>query len=88
MKFTCTQENLSRGLNIVSRLSEKATNLPILNNVLISARKDGIVLTTTNLEIGIKSTLRGKIDEEGVFTVPARLMSDFVNTLKKRKCKR
>jgi len=83
MKFTCTQDNLSQGLNIVSRLSEKSTNLPILNNVLIEARKEGIILTTTNLELGIKTKIRGKIEKEGIFTIPAKLVTDFVNSLKK-----
>ncbi len=83
MKLTCTQENFSRGLNIVARLSDKNTNLPILNNVLLQARKDGLLLVSTNLEIGIKTKVRGKIESEGDFTVQAKLLSEFVNTLKK-----
>lgn len=83
MKLTCTQENFSRGLNIVARLSDKNTNLPILNNVLLQARKDGLTLISTNLEIGIKTKVRGKIESEGDFTIQAKLLSDFVNTLKK-----
>jgi DNA polymerase-3 subunit beta len=83
MKLTCTQENFSRGLNIVARLSDKNSNLPILNNVLLQARKDGLLLISTNLEIGIKTKVRGKIESEGDFTIQAKLLSDFVNTLKK-----
>ena len=81
--MTCTQENLAKGLNIVSKLSDKVSNLPILSNVLLEARKDGLTLTATNLEIGIKTKVRGKIDEEGEFTVGARLITDFVNSLKR-----
>jgi DNA polymerase III subunit beta len=83
MKLTCTQENLSQGLNIVSHIGEKAPDLPILNNVLLRAKKDGLLLTSTNLEIGIKTLIRGKIDEEGDFTVQTKLLTDFVNSLKK-----
>jgi len=83
MRLTCTQENFSKGLNIVSRLSDKSINLPILNNVLVQAKKEGIILTVTNLEVGIRTKVRGKIEEEGDFTVQARLLTDFVNTLKK-----
>ncbi len=83
MKLTCTQENLSKGLNVVARLSEKTPNLPILSNVLLQATKDGLTLTATNLELGITTKIRGKIDTEGEFTVSARLIADFVNSLKK-----
>lgn len=69
----------------MSHVAQKNTNLPILNNVLISA-KDGIIkLIGTNLEIGITSTLRGKIEAEGSFTVDARIFSEYVNLLPNEK---
>src|SRR3989344_6129215 len=83
MKLTCTQENFSLGLNIVARLGDKNINLPILNNVLLQSQKDGLILVFTNLEVGIRTKIRGKIESEGEFTVNARLLADFVNTLKK-----
>ena len=81
MKFTCTQENLSQGLSVVSHIAAKNTTLPILNNVLLRAEKGVITLSTTNLEMGVYCTLRGKIDTEGTFTVGSKLLSDFVNLL-------
>ncbi|MFW0862700.1 MAG: DNA polymerase III subunit beta [Candidatus Komeilibacteria bacterium] len=81
MKFICTRENLNNGLSVVNHLASHNANLPILNNVLVDA-KDGIItLATTNLEIGIKVVVRGKIETEGSYTVPARLFSDFVSLL-------
>lgn len=81
MKFTCTQENLQRGLSIVNHLAGKNTTLPILNNVLIKAENGSLEFSTTNLEVGVKCIIRGKIEEEGAFTVQARLLSDYVNLL-------
>jgi DNA polymerase III subunit beta len=81
MKFTCTQENLQRGLSIVNHLAGKNTTLPILNNVLIKAENGSLELSTTNLEVGVKCLVRGKIESEGSFTVQARLLSDYVNLL-------
>ncbi len=83
MKLTCTQENLNQGLNIVSHIANKNNNLPILNNVLLKADKNGLTLTTTDLEIGIKAFVRGKVEEEGEFTVAAKLLNDFVGLLPK-----
>jgi DNA polymerase-3 subunit beta len=81
MKFSCTQENLNKGLSIVSHVASKNVTLPILNNVLIKAEGGIIKLSATNLEIGVNCSLRGKIEEEGSFTVQARLISDYINLL-------
>jgi len=81
MKFSCTQENLNRGLALVNHVANKNANLPILANVLIEADKSGLKLSTTNLEVGITSSIRGKTAEPGKITIPARLLSDYVNLL-------
>jgi len=81
MKFICTRENLNNGLSIVNHLASHNANLPILNNVLIVAKDGLITLATTNLEIGVKVVVRGKIETEGAYTIPARLFSDFVSLL-------
>ena len=81
MKFVCTQENLSRGLNLVSRVSSKNIALPILNNVLIEAVRGKIILRTTNLELGMSVLVRGNVEREGKFTVQSRVLSEFVSNL-------
>jgi DNA polymerase-3 subunit beta len=83
MKITCTQENLNKGLSLVSHIANKNSNLPILNNVLFKAVKDGLTLITTDLEIGIKVFVRSKIEEEGEFTVDAKLLNNFISLLPK-----
>lgn len=65
----------------MSHISSKQVNLPVLQNVHIKAEGGSIVLSTTNLEVAVRITLRGKIDKEGEFTVPAKLFSDFVSLL-------
>ncbi len=81
MKASCTQENLQRGLAIVSRASTKNVNLPILNNVYIEADASGIQLVTTNLELAISCSIRGKVDQQGSYTVPSKLFFDVVSLL-------
>lgn len=83
LKIICLQENLIKGLQAVSHLAGKNTNLPILNNVLICAKNGQITLTTTNLEIGISCKIRGKVEINGKCTVQARLLTDFINLLPK-----
>lgn len=81
MKFSALQENLKTGLGLVSHVAGKNINLPVLNNVLIEAREGKIRLTATNLEIGISSVVRGKIDADGVFTVDSKILTDYVGLL-------
>ncbi|MHB8830644.1 MAG: DNA polymerase III subunit beta [Patescibacteria group bacterium] len=81
MQFSCTQENLVQGLSVVSHVTGKNINLPVLGNVLIRAEKSGINFHATNLEISIVCTVRGKIDTEGEYSVPAKLLFDYVSLL-------
>lgn len=83
MKFTCTQENLHRGLQVVGHVASRNVTLPILNNVLLQASPGSIRLVATNLEIGISCTVRGKVETEGSFTVNAKLLADYVSLLPK-----
>ncbi|MBI4415191.1 MAG: DNA polymerase III subunit beta [Candidatus Kerfeldbacteria bacterium] len=85
MKCTVTQENLTQALSVVSRIASKSTNLPILSNVLFRARKSGITLLATNLEIGITHRVRGRVEGEGVFTLPAKIFSDYISLLEQEK---
>ncbi len=81
MKISCTQENLSRGLNIVSGITGKNSTLPILNNVLLKTEDGLIKISPTNLEIGVTCNVRGKVESKGEFTVDARVLADYINLL-------
>ncbi len=81
MKVTCLQENLARGLGIVGRAVALRSTLPITSNVLIAMDHGRIKLAATNLDIALSCWIGGQIEEEGAITVPARLLTDFVNSL-------
>ena len=81
MKVTLPRESLARGLGIVSRAVATRTTLPILSNILLETEGARIKLSATNLEIGINCWISARVDEDGATTVPARLLSDFVNSL-------
>lgn len=85
MKITSLQENLKQGLNFVSHVAGKNINLPILNNVLIKTQEGKILIISTDLEIGIVATVRGKVEEEGEFTVDAKVFSEYVSLLPNKK---
>ena len=81
MKLSLMQENLARGLSLVSRAVSSRSTLPVLGNVLLRTQDGGLRLTATNLEIGISAWVPGKIETDGALTVPARLITDVVGGL-------
>jgi DNA polymerase-3 subunit beta len=81
MKFSCLQENLAKGLAIVGRAVATRSTLPVLSNVLMATDEGRLKLSATNLEVGISCWIGAKVEEDGATTVPARLLSDFVNSL-------
>jgi DNA polymerase-3 subunit beta len=81
MKVTVLQENLARGLGIVSRAVSPRGTLPVLSNVLIASDEGRLRLSATNLEMGITCWIPARIDQEGSTTVPARTFSDLVSAL-------
>jgi DNA polymerase-3 subunit beta len=81
MKVTVLQENLARGLGIVSRAVSPRSTLPVLANVLIATDEGRLRLSATNLEMGITCWIGAKIEEEGSTTVPARTFADLVGTM-------
>ena len=81
MRVTCLQENLAKGLSIVSKAIANQTTLPVLSNVLLRTDSSQLKLSATNLEIGISYWVGAIVEEHGAITVPAKLLSGFVNSL-------
>lgn len=81
MKLSVTQENLNKALTAVSRVALSRSTLPILSNILLRTQNGRLIISATNLELAITQEVVGKVDKDGVITVPARLTSDFVASL-------
>lgn len=81
MKLTCTQENFKKAVYSTERVVGKQITLPILENILLETDQGMLKISATNLEIGVFLKIGAKIEAEGKITVPARLLSNFVNNL-------
>ena len=81
MKISCLQENLSRGLGVVGRAVATRATLPVTQNVLLTTENGMLKLSATNLEIALTTWIGAMVEEEGSVTVPARVLTDFVNSL-------
>ena len=81
MKFSCNQDTFSKYLNIVSRVVSSKPGLPILNNVQFESTKGKLIMTATDLEIGINTWIGADVQSEGKITVPAKQLTEFVNSI-------
>lgn len=81
MEIEVTQEKLSKALNNVSKIAVGKVTLPVLNNVLIRVDNKKVSLITTNLDMAIVDFLPVSDSKDGVITVPAKLLAEFVSNL-------
>ncbi|MBN2190114.1 MAG: DNA polymerase III subunit beta [Candidatus Aureabacteria bacterium] len=78
MKISCSKDALLNGLQSVQSIVSTKGALPILLNVLIETEDESVSLSTTDLEIGIKSRVEAKIKKKGGTTLPAKRLFGIV----------
>ena len=85
MKVQVQQDQLNTGLAIVGRAVSARSTLPVLHNVMIQAESSfddsNLILSATNLEIGVRAWVEAVVEDEGSCTIPAKLLSEFVGAL-------
>ena len=72
MKFNIEKDQILEGLQKVQSIVGQRTPLPILSNVLIEASNGKLTLTTTDMEVSVRTTIEADISEDGATTLPAR----------------
>lgn len=81
MNVSTNQESLAKAFGIVSRAVSSRLAMPVLGNILLDAKDNCLRLAATNREIGIQCWIDASVHDEGAITVPARLLTEFVNSL-------
>ncbi len=81
MELTVKKTDLVKELSLGQGVVEKKTTIPVLSNVLLEAKDDQLVMTVTDLEIGICSSCPAVVKKPGATTIPARTLVDYVRLL-------
>src|SRR3954471_24196942 len=81
MKFSATKEKLLEGLQQVQNVVSTRTTLPILSNVLIQAKGGEVLLTTTDLDVGVRGAFEASVEKDGATTLPARRLFTIIREL-------
>lgn len=74
MKFTIARSRFLDGLKAVQNVVAGKGSLPVLQNVLLEAKGNELTMTTTDLDLSIKSTVECEVEENGATTLPVKLL--------------
>ena len=81
MKLICSKANLLNGVQIVSKAVPSKTTMSILECILIDARRNSIILTANDMELGIETKIQGEIVEKGMIALDAKIFLEIVRKL-------
>lgn len=82
MRLTIEQAQLLKSLQIIEHAVNDRSALPILANVLLETQDQELVLTATNLDVGVRCRLPLlEVGEKGAVTLPARRFTTIVREL-------
>ena len=81
MKLTTKRDELVAKLSVVSRAVSTRAATQSLSGILLSASGDGVSLSATDLEMGLKTELAAEVEGEGSVLLPGRLLAEVSRSL-------
>src|SRR5919199_3388256 len=81
MKVTCSREELTQKLGVVSRGVSTRTAVQILGGILLSAEAGRLMLAATDMELSLRASLDAEVEGEGAVVVPGRLLVELTRLL-------
>ena len=81
MKLRMGRVELLTGLQRVQGVVEKRNTMPILSNILIEAKQEGVEIVATDLEIGMRGHYKATVEKPGGITVSARKLYEIIKEL-------
>ncbi len=81
MKLSATRAQVLNPLQSVIGVVERRQTMPILANVLLSARNNRLSITGTDLEVELVASSEASVQQAGDITVPGRKLLDIFRAL-------
>ena len=81
MKFKILRANFFRALSHLQGIVDKKNSLPILANILIEAKNNQLVLSSTDMDISIIEKIGSNVLEDGATTINSQILYDVVRKL-------
>jgi len=81
MLFEIERDSFLEGLSKTVPITEKRSPLPILSHLLVEAKASELVLTATDLEVGLRIAYDCTVTEEGMITIPSKKIYEIMREL-------
>jgi DNA polymerase-3 subunit beta len=81
MKLTIERATLLKALGHVQSVVERRNTIPILSNVLLSAKAGGLAMSATDLDMEIVDDTAAEVESPGQITAPAHTLYEIVRKL-------
>lgn len=81
MWFTCEKNILQEAINTVQKATSNKTTYPILEGILIKAIDNKVILTATDLDLGIETFINANVHQNGSIVLNSKLFGEFVRKL-------
>ncbi len=82
MKLRISRDELLTALQRVQGVVEKRNTMPILANILLEAKPEGLDISATDLEIGMRGLYKATVEEPGSVTFSARKLFEILKEIK------
>lgn len=77
MKFIVSSSKLLKKLQVLGGVINNSNTLPILDNFLFELNESQLVISASDLETTMSSTIEVESDNSGNIALPARLLLDI-----------
>ncbi len=81
MEFRIPKSRLLKELELTQGVTEKKTTIPVLANILIEASEQGLLLSATDLELGLQCHCLASVESGGASTVPGKRLLEVIRSL-------
>lgn len=81
MKFVVSTSTLLKQLQAVNGASSSSTVLPILDNFLFELRNGTLIISATDLQTSMTTSLPVESEENGKIAIPSKILIDTLKTL-------
>lgn len=78
MEFSIERDELLHGLQLTQGIVERRTTIPILANVLLESSPEGVILSATDQEVGVRRLCAADVKATGALTTAARKLFEIV----------
>ncbi len=81
MKIECVKEKIQEAISKADKVTSKNATLPILANIFLEVKSDGLVVKATNLDVGVELVVSGKVTSTGSVVVSGHTLHSLVQNI-------